>query len=297
MTADINQHLCRNALGVDFAEEPGSPSYTCSKEGFQATRVLTMPWSEAQGFVSLLFDKKITDPNRALYYSDRWLVAVKADIKPKWDGRQAGITSTQGPNLGETIATYDRAIVTITYETPRISDIELDMGTQLVGSKGEQYKFNGTDRSPDGNVQKTEPVIDFRFRFDADNFGDQGVGALGKLIDNINANIGKINSDDVALSRSTQGGVAGIAGYDPYFSYGAFPAGTCLFTGADVQNSNKYGALNPIYDLRFKYKKTGWNNHWDPKDKQYKELLPKPFGDPVPFNGTVLPAYTDVSYR
>lgn len=260
-------------MAVAFEELAGSPRYSGSKDKLSATRRGLIDWAQKDNIYLELFPPAVGDkPSLPVLLQDSsTLYAANVTIEP-WLGEN------DVPDCAGSSATYDKALVEITYET-----IPYEQGggasDQIITRKwttsgnfitlpshGLKWKASGrVVADPDVNAGFVVPMADL-----AVTLHRVTPAYFSSLRANVHAMQGKINS-------------------------GAFegcPAGTLLLLGGDfTQTVSSDGSKTWQCEVRFQYRVVheaggtarGWNWFYNPDAGEWQELCKRKNGDPPIF--------------
>lgn len=294
-----------NISSFQLYESLGSPRISYNRGNTTATREFRIAYADANSFVGYLFSLEPTDSDRIIRVPDSngasypnqngvnsfwsYIPAVSAEIEPWAQGNDKNVVAGTGGNLAVAKPSYTWARVTLTYAAYPVGDIDVSMGMQMRSVNADWYAFpSGTSAAayyPKG-IELSDPVMDVSISFYQSQIGGSEVQEI--TTDNLLSRVGKINSDQVIIESS-------LEGFNPQVTQGAntflFGAETLKFVGCDIMHENFYEHVLEKYTLHFKWRQESWNKLYnaDESIRAWQEMTPKICGDPIVFNGKVIP--------
>lgn len=250
-------------MSVAFVEMQGSPKEGASREGFFAVRTLQCDWNDRLQLYRLLM-QGIGQP-----YPHFPMARVRqVDIAP-FDGRQRGTGS---------LASYDKALLTVRYETPQRGSVDASGSSGGGGGAGSGSGQLVSERLQGGAEFITLPVEDgdgnplFRWST-ADGDPLSPAEAPGKIIRTLDYTITRYEIPSIPADAYSLMNTVNESAVTALLLGVTFPAGTLLYQLPEQSRViTTEGVQAWTLTQSFSFRPDGWNKFWRVKTGTFEPL-------------------------
>lgn len=259
-------------MPIEFEELQGSPREFRDFNGFRHVRKLICAWESRHR----LLNEFLLGGGQLYPYDSSTLSRAREGVAIPFPGSAIDAKGISAPGA---IVTYEKALITIVYLSPRPGDPEDDGAGQFIAERLEpsaefltldHTRFRWGSGAGDHLNEQEAPgrlikTLDYVFtRFDVDSIPGAALSLLGKVNNQI------LIANFLGVTFGTE---------------------TLLFNPPSIERQvDTSGQMKMQIAYRFTYKPEGWNVFWRSKTRQYEQMFLA--GDETPFDNYELGDFT-----
>lgn len=243
-------------MPTEFEELSGSPKESRDVNGFRHVRKLMVDWR----FRHRLLNELLLGGGQIYPYDPYTLSRAKSATAIPFPG---GRLSTLSPGVSQAKVHYEKALVTVTYESPRPGDPEDDGAGQLIS---EMLEPSAEFLTLDHTLFRWGPVGA------GDHLNEQE--APGRLVKTLDYVFTRYGVDTIPPAALTLLGSVNNQVLAANFLGVSFDAETLLYNPPTIERrTDTDGNTKMTIAYRFTYKPEGWNVFWRSKTQQFEPMF------------------------